>query len=1015
MLKTTQEFDRLIGQNTKVSIKASIAFADGTTIDIEGDDFMQGGLSVDEAVASSSSFDIGAAVIGELTVTLNNYDERFSEYDFAGAKVTPFVGVARSDGITEWIQKGEYWIDQPSSYPSTLTLTALDNMTLLERDYSEVVTVYPSTLGTIARDICAKCGVTLKNAAFPNFDFVVKEKPADKTTCLDMISHVAQAAGCWAKMDNTGKLDISWYDTTAFDNEDWLDGGDYEGNATPYATGDIADGGSFASYSSGDSTAGGSFESRGYALVYAISSSQIIADDVLITGVRVTVTGEVEGSNTSVLHGEEGYVLEIKDNPLISHEKATEAAGRIGRNVAGLRFRPFALSALGNPVYEAGDPILIVDAKQRVYRSYITRLTYKVGSYSTIACNAETPSRNKAKSYSPIQTALDKLKGDIAKEKTDRELALENLATKIGANSGMFMTTEEAENGGKVYYMHDQSTLAQSHYVWKMTADAIAISTDGGKTYSYGLDVDGNAILERVYTIGLDASYINTGSFTIRKGEKIMFNADVDTGDVYINGESLSIDTSSISAAIDQSKVHYAYCDTTASVVQKEVYVEDFDPEVGSLMCVKFTYENSAQSPTIKQHKSNGSTLDAFPVYMNGDPIGSEFFWGKGSIVLFCFREFQRRFTNNAGVSVVTKVRAWEIVDNGASAQFRVLSDRILATVSDTYIDKETGESYATKSEIKQTADQITLSVQEVSARFGTCTTASATTGKAVVCNGFKLKEGAVVSVRFTYENTAGPITLNVNNTGAKSVKASNKLISTANPYNWRAGDTVSFIYDGTYWNVTSNGITSLSSRISIEKDDITIEADRFSWASTYSNLTKNGELTCTKGNIGGFAIDASSISNDRMTLDSSGLRLKLDRSTLGGIGTAYYVDDVSKKGLAFNLDANGAYMTWAAKSSSTEEFYTYKLVYANKYIYNSSNELMYRSGRLYVDCPFDLHNNIAYEMWIDPNTGGANGGVTGTLNCQWPRSIGSDGIVNTWASSGHLTFKNGLLVGATL
>lgn len=59
--------------------------------------------------------------------------------------------------------------------------------------------------------------------------------------------------------------------------------------------------------------------------------------------------------------------------------------------------------------------------------------------------------------------------------------------------------------------MHDKATLADSMIVWKLTAEAIGISTDGGKTYPTGLDATGIAILEKIYTIGLDATHIITG------------------------------------------------------------------------------------------------------------------------------------------------------------------------------------------------------------------------------------------------------------------------------------------------------------------------------------------------------------------------------------------------------------------------------------------------------------------------------------------------------------------------
>ena len=65
--------------------------------------------------------------------------------------------------------------------------------------------------------------------------------------------------------------------------------------------------------------------------------------------------------------------------------------------------------------------------------------------------------------------------------------------------------------------------------------------------------------------------------------------------------------------------------------------------------------------------------------------------------------------------------------------------------------------------------------------------------------SGFELKEGVVVSVKFTNANTASSPTLNVDGTGAKPIRT----LGTSSAY-WAAGQTVLFVYDGTYWQVAS-------------------------------------------------------------------------------------------------------------------------------------------------------------------------------------------------------------------
>lgn len=515
MLSASTDFKRAIAQNTKTLVKATLTLADGTTSEVVGDDLMMGSPSFSDSVSSASSFDVGAAIIGKFSVSLNNCDGRFDDYDFEGATIAPHVGVRLGDEV-EWLRKGTYRIEQPETYGNVIRMTALDNMSLLERPYSEVTTSYPATLATIAQDIADECGVVLATQAFANGSFVVQERPDDQSvTCLAMLAYVAQASGNWARCDVWGRIRLDWYDTSAFDGEDWLDG----------------DG--------GESADGGDFSQGPWAHVFALASLTVSTDDVVVTGVRATAQdgGGGQGGESS-LYGSEGYVIELPDNPLVQYGSAATVAAQVGARVVGMRFRPFDISALGDPTLEAGDPIVITDAKQRHYRSYITTLTYKVGSYEAMACNAESPGRNRASSYSALTRAIVKLRNADKAERTARETAVASLAQQLAQSSGLYMTTVPQQDGSTIYYMHDKPTLAGSMIVWKLTANAFGISTDGGATYPYGLDANGDAILNRIYAIGLNADYINAGTLTIRDGSTTVLSASAATGVVTMQDAS---------------------------------------------------------------------------------------------------------------------------------------------------------------------------------------------------------------------------------------------------------------------------------------------------------------------------------------------------------------------------------------------------------------------------------------------------------------------------------------------
>jgi len=523
MLSTSFAFRKYVVDGGHLATKVEFEFADESTRTIYGEDIVMGGLSFSSATSSSSGFDIGAAIIGSSEITLANYDGQWDDADFTDATCAISVGANVGSGI-EWLRKGAYGIEQPESYDSTLTLTLHDNMRLFERDYSEVTTVYPATLQTIVNDICDTCGVTMVSSSFPRDSHLVNNRPDDaNTSCLDVLAWAMQAACCWARMDPLGRLECRWYDTGAFETEDWLDGGSFMTTSTPYSDGDVADGGGF--HFDVDSANGGVFRQVPWATITAIKSLTTATDDVVVTGIRVIASDEVQTDGTpgnageSHLYGTDEYVIEVSGNPLIEYGSAEVVATTIGAEVVGMRFRPLTVSSLGDPAIEAGDPALVIDRRGRTYRTWVTNLTWKHGGYQSIDCGAETPARNKAESYSAMTRAIVQQRHAVRVERIAREAAVGNLAHQLAHSSGLYMTEQEQQDHSRIYYMHDKPTLAESQIVWKMTADALGISTDGGVSYPYGIDVTGTAILNRVYTIGLDATYITAGIISDQAGK----------------------------------------------------------------------------------------------------------------------------------------------------------------------------------------------------------------------------------------------------------------------------------------------------------------------------------------------------------------------------------------------------------------------------------------------------------------------------------------------------------------
>lgn len=534
MLNASTELRTVVAGGTWPLVKAQIVFATGERMDLEGGDFMSDTLSFTQATSSSGSFDIGAAIVGSFSCKLNNYDRKFDDCDFTGARIIPQVGIELEGGDVEWVRKGTYWIDQPESYGETISLDCADSMSKFDVPYSDVGTRYPATAATVVADICEHCGIPLLYAGFANSSASFKARPDGGATCRDVLSWAAQATGNYARVTFDDRLEVSWYDRSLFDSEDWLDGEEFDGGS-PYQSGSDADGGNFTDYTSGYVADGGSFSNGDIANIYSYASASVFTDDVEVTGIRVTASDELLADGTkgrdgeTALFGSDGYVLEVSGNPLVSYGEAAAAARRIASQCVGLVFRPFDTSCSASPCYEAGDCAVITDMYQNSHKSFITRITYKVGARASIACTAETPLRNGSSGSGAITRAILGLGSQVKAEKTAREAAIKRLNDDLENSAGMYTTTK-VEGGASTWYIHDKKSMSDSKFVWKVNSAGFGMSINGGKTYQYGLDKWGSAILNTIYAVGIDADYIKTGSLRVRRGSKTIFCADVSAG-----------------------------------------------------------------------------------------------------------------------------------------------------------------------------------------------------------------------------------------------------------------------------------------------------------------------------------------------------------------------------------------------------------------------------------------------------------------------------------------------------
>lgn len=504
---------------------ADITLTDGTVINLTNADFWSNGMKFEDSVSDDNTFNIGSANINTLNLSINNFDGKYTDYDFTDATVICYVGIelepedtsalldttgdkildttgneiiVHKNALIEKIRICTMTvIDTPYQNTTIIELECEDNMRKFDRDYSASKLKYPATRKQIMQDACKVCGVTLDTLNFYQDSYQIPARPDDEAlTFRQVIAWTCQIGCQYARCDKYGRLTIKWYDT------------------------EITDANRVAINSTNGFTPN--------------------LDDVVITGVQVTEYLESTSTDeeaSSYLYGEEGYVLKISANKLIPQGTGEVVANIIGEKCVGMSFRPFETECLTDIVLEAGDAVLITDRKGNKYKSYLTNVVLQPGSFEQISCNAESAARNSSKTYSLVTQAAVDARKSVWRERTTREQALQEFKDRLDNSTGVYTTVQTQQDGSQIFYLHDKPTLAESKAVWKMTAEAWGVSTDGGQTWNGGMTVDGDTIVRILNAVGVNADWINAGAITVTDTDgSILFSVDMDTKSVYLDG-----------------------------------------------------------------------------------------------------------------------------------------------------------------------------------------------------------------------------------------------------------------------------------------------------------------------------------------------------------------------------------------------------------------------------------------------------------------------------------------------
>lgn len=534
MINASNTFKEKLQDGEQVIEIVEITFADGTKKTLENE-IMIGNNDFSDC-AESSSFPVGATVCKTMKLELDNTEDQWKDYNFYQAKVHAYLKLqtsasepasesiwmndfyepildtdgnsivlsrAASEDRYETIDKGVYTITTPEQYGEILSFTALDDMYKTNAKYYSALTL-PQPIMALIRDACESLNIPMGFSSMAHGNVVVTALP-DNMTFRQLIGWAAMLETANARIDNRGYLQFIKWNFGAVEN----------GSLVPIKLEDY------------------------------VNSPTLSSDDIVITGIRV------KNKESESLFGTAGYVLELENNLLYDSDLETVAAW-IGGDLIGSRFRNLQGDLIYNPLLEFGDMAYSFDRNGNKYLTPITDVSSPLNGITTVKTQADDPIRNSSAYMSAATKALVEARQLVKDERTEREKAVERLANTLKESGGLYMTEDPQDDGSVIYYMHNKPTLEESDIVWKLTAEAIGISTDGGKTYPYGFTVTGEMITRLLYAEGINASYINAGALIVRDTNgKIIFSADIDNNQIVIDGASVRIGASPLDGLLN--------------------------------------------------------------------------------------------------------------------------------------------------------------------------------------------------------------------------------------------------------------------------------------------------------------------------------------------------------------------------------------------------------------------------------------------------------------------------------
>ena len=353
MYNVSENFKRAIkSQNRKSSIYGTLTTTSGTEYPLNDSNFIKDSLYITNQIVNNSKLCFGAVYAGECGLVINSTIDRYSLF---GATIELNFLLQLEDGSRESLALGVFSVDTPERIGSKIKLTAVDNMSKFDIAVNEDVN---GTWYELVSYIANKCGVELAQTQeelealhinATNQNYTIQQDKID--TYRDALSYLCMVICSNATIDNTGKLKVVQYATSACDSND---------RTTRLNNCKFSD----------------------YTTRYAGVKARFFANENY---------APYTANNPDI----NGLVLDLGDIPIVggTNDSKNDTIKAIMETITQIAYVPATLYIASNPAYELGDMITCenVNNTNDSVNTYVMAYKYDYRKKETINCYGDNP------------------------------------------------------------------------------------------------------------------------------------------------------------------------------------------------------------------------------------------------------------------------------------------------------------------------------------------------------------------------------------------------------------------------------------------------------------------------------------------------------------------------------------------------------------------------------------------------------------------------------------------------